>query len=275
LATPRRGEGHLGQTNTVSKSTHITAASKKAATLVLANTGGQPALSLSVASGVAPFAVNSSTKVASLNADLLDGIDSSGFYRAGSKVADSALLDGIASSGFYKAGSKVADSALLNGIDSNGFYKTGSKVSDSDLLDGLDSSAFQLRITGTCSTGSAISAVNTNGSVVCQSIGTGGTTPPPAWSLSGNAGTTPGTNFLGTTDNTALVLKTNNTEALRIDASGNVGIGVTSPAARVDASGLIALMGTATSSGPAIVGRLGTTQWSQQDGRSSHRRLRG
>jgi hypothetical protein len=64
------GGFHLGQTNTVSKSTHITAASKKAATLVLANTGGQPALSLSVASGVAPFAVNSSTKVASGSSDI-------------------------------------------------------------------------------------------------------------------------------------------------------------------------------------------------------------
>ena len=37
------------------------------------------------------------------------------------------------------------------------------------------------------------------------------------WSLSGNAGTTPGTNFLGTTDNQALELKVNGQRALRIE----------------------------------------------------------
>lgn len=48
-----------------------------------------------------------------------------------------------------------------------------------DLLDGLDSSAF--------------------------------------WKLGGNAGTTPGTHFLGTTDNQALELKVNNARALRLE----------------------------------------------------------
>jgi hypothetical protein len=38
-----------------------------------------------------------------------------------------------------------------------------------------------------------------------------------AWSLIGNAGTTPGTNFIGTTDNKALEVKVNNTRALRIE----------------------------------------------------------
>ncbi len=36
------------------------------------------------------------------------------------------------------------------------------------------------------------------------------------WELSGNGGTTAGTNFIGTTDNTDLSIKTNNTERLRI-----------------------------------------------------------
>lgn len=37
------------------------------------------------------------------------------------------------------------------------------------------------------------------------------------WSLTGNSGTTPGTNFLGTTDNQALELKVNGSRALRIE----------------------------------------------------------
>lgn len=44
------------------------------------------------------------------------------------------------------------------------------------------------------------------------------------WSLLGNSGTTAGTNFLGTTDNVDVVLKANNTERLRVGASGTVAI---------------------------------------------------
>lgn len=47
------------------------------------------------------------------------------------------------------------------------------------------------------------------------------------WSLSGNASTTPGTNYIGTSDSQALVIKTNNTERMRVDAVGKVGIGTT------------------------------------------------
>ena len=57
-----------------------------------------------------------------------------------------------------------------------------------------------------------------------------------AWLLTGNAGTTAGTNFLGTTDAKDLVFKTNNTEWMRIVTAGNVGIGTSAPnsSAKVD-----------------------------------------
>jgi len=51
------------------------------------------------------------------------------------------------------------------------------------------------------------------------------------WKLKGNSGTTPGINFLGTTDSKDLLIKTNNNEAMRINTAGNVGIGTTSPTA--------------------------------------------
>lgn len=41
------------------------------------------------------------------------------------------------------------------------------------------------------------------------------------WSLTGNAGTVPGTNFLGTTDNQALELKVNSQRVLRLEPNGD------------------------------------------------------
>ena len=45
-----------------------------------------------------------------------------------------------------------------------------------------------------------------------------------SWNLTGNSGTNPNFNSLGTTDDQPLVIKTNNKEAVRIDSQGNVGI---------------------------------------------------
>jgi hypothetical protein len=143
-----------------------TAAAGKAA-LYGKNTGGGPGASFVVNSGIAPFTVNSSTKVASLNADQLDG---------------------------------------------------------------LDSTALQKRVSGTCAAGTAVRVVNADGSVSCQAAGTGG-----GWSLTGNAGTSPGANFLGTSDAHDLVVKTNGSEAMRVTSSGDVGIGTTNPGAKLEA----------------------------------------
>lgn len=57
------------------------------------------------------------------------------------------------------------------------------------------------------------------------------------WSLLGNTGTTPGTNFLGTTDSKAFVIKTNNIERMRITNAGRIGIGINNPAVSLHVSG--------------------------------------
>lgn len=176
------GTFNLGQKNKADKTTKLTASSKKGPALQLKSTGGKSAASFKV-QGAAPFTVNSAQKVRKLNADRLDG---------------------------------------------------------------LDSSALQRRVQACAVTGAAIQQVNANGSVDCVST----------WNLSGNSGTTPGIDFLGTSDDQPLVVKTNDTEAMRVDTDGKVGVGTSSPSAQLEAlSSDIALMGTSTSR--AVIGRLG------------------
>jgi hypothetical protein len=54
-----------------------------------------------------------------------------------------------------------------------------------------------------------------------------------SWSLTGNAGTNPSTNFLGTTDYNRLVLRTNNVEQATILPNGFTGIGTSTPQVRL------------------------------------------
>lgn len=174
----------LGHKNKADKTTKLTASGKKGPALQLKSTGGKSAASFKVNGGVAPFTVNSGQRVRNLNADRLDGLNSSELQR---------------------------------------------RVQPCDFR------------------GAAIQQVNTDGSVDCVST----------WNLSGNSGTTPGIDFLGTTDDQPLVVKTNDSEAMRVAGDGKVGVGTTSPGAQLEAlSSDISLMGTSTGT-RAIIGRLG------------------
>ncbi|MCH7698568.1 MAG: tail fiber domain-containing protein [Chloroflexi bacterium] len=55
-----------------------------------------------------------------------------------------------------------------------------------------------------------------------------------AWALDGNSGTGAGTNFLGTTDNADLAIRTNGIERMHFDTNGNVGIGTSSPGSALE-----------------------------------------
>jgi len=50
-----------------------------------------------------------------------------------------------------------------------------------------------------------------------------------AWLLTGNGGTTPSANYIGTTDNQGLSIRTNNVERIRVTNIGNVGVGTSTP----------------------------------------------
>jgi hypothetical protein len=73
--------------------------------------------------------------------------------------------------------------------------------------------------TNCASGGSKFTAANNNVTYACN--GAAGTGGGSGWSLSGNAGTTPGTNFLGTTDNQPLELDVNGGRALRLEPGKN------------------------------------------------------
>lgn len=60
-----------------------------------------------------------------------------------------------------------------------------------------------------------------------------------SWNLTGNAGTDPNVNFIGTTDAKAFRIKTNSFTRINIKSNGDVGIGTTAPAAKLDVNGVI------------------------------------
>jgi hypothetical protein len=91
------------------------------AVTTLINSGTGPALGLQVQQGNAPLAVNSDTKVANLNADKLDGLDSGAFLGANGTAANADTLEGKDSTDFLGATAKAADSDKLDGKDSKDF----------------------------------------------------------------------------------------------------------------------------------------------------------
>jgi hypothetical protein len=81
--------------------------------------------------------------------------------------------------------------------------------------------------------GNGISGIteNGNGSITINKLDGSTITTGPIlnnWKLTGNTGTN-STNFIGTTDNQDVVVRTNNIERMRVLDNGNIGIGTNSP----------------------------------------------
>lgn len=84
-----------------------------------------------------------------------------------------------------------------------------------------------------------------------------GTIPTSGWALTGNAGTTAGTNFVGTTDAQSLVFKTNNVEGLRLTSAGNLGVANAAPSEKLDVTGNIRFSGAIMpNNDPGVAGKV-------------------
>jgi len=73
----------------------------------------------------------------------------------------------------------------------------------------------------------------------------------PSWYLNGNVANP--SDFIGTTNAEAFRIYTNNTERMRITATGNVGIGTTSPAAQLHTTGTVRFSNYASGASGALL----------------------
>ncbi len=130
----------LGQPNSATTPTTLTAPVTTSG-LAVTNTstaGGATALSLNVATGHAPLKVNSDVKVGSLNADLLDNLNSTAFVRKG--VSQPAAVDAggvvnVTNTGTANGVQGIAKSSLASGVygqnDSGGGFGVAGRTGDS------------------------------------------------------------------------------------------------------------------------------------------------
>ncbi len=80
-------------------------------------------------------------------------------------------------------------------------------------------------------------AYNTNGTLnLTTTLPQSLTTTTGAWLTTGNSGTSPSTNFIGTTDNVDWIIRTNNLERLRVTNLGYVGVNTIAPVCYLEVS---------------------------------------
>lgn len=185
----------VGKKNTVDKISQLVG-SAASPMLRIDNNGTGTALQLLVepASKKPPMTVNSDVRVPKLNADRLDGKHASGFYAAGSKVADSDALDGKDAGEFMQNGSaaggdlsgnypnpniannavtsaKIQDGQVQNADIANDAVNSAKIANDQVSGADIDETEVQRRVSSFCPSGSSIRSVSQTGTVVCDTDG--------------------------------------------------------------------------------------------------------
>ncbi len=90
----------LGQSNTATFTSGLSASLAASSALDVSNPGGGPAASFESSTAASPFTVNSKKKVVNLNADMVGGKRASAFLPVAGTAADSDKLDGLDSTAF-------------------------------------------------------------------------------------------------------------------------------------------------------------------------------
>lgn len=146
---------------------------------------------------------------------------------------------------------KVSLLALAVFISSVSFSQTVYLNTDAILINTYTSDGSKLQVTGASSFNGAVRfqgltgnsnsnkvlVADDNGWVFYRNLST--LQGNAGWTMSGNAGSSEVTNFIGTTDNQPVVFRTNNTETMRILANGNIGVGISSPTSKFEVNGII------------------------------------
>lgn len=133
------------------------------------------------------------------------------------------------------AGSGPIGATGVTGVTgSTGFIGiTGATGIGTNGTNGVDGATGSIGITGATGNVGDTGATGTIGSTGATGVDLG------HWSLIGNAGTAPGTNFIGTTDAVDFVTMTNNDERIRVLSGGYVGIGTATPGTSLELNGAI------------------------------------
>lgn len=206
--------------------------------LTVADTGKTAVVVSSVTGNTAGFHLGNT------NHGIIRNLTSSG--GRGNDVAlytSSGAGSGADSASLYLVSNPIAsglDSLPLNQfvLKNNGYVGIGTSTPQQTLH--VQGNA---RITGSTGTATDIAGRNAVGDVSNVAVGTGlsltggvlsATGSGNNWGITGNAGTNPATNFIGTTDAQPMVVRTNNTEQIRVTETGRVGIGNTAPLAKLD-----------------------------------------
>ncbi|GGH25011.1 hypothetical protein GCM10007423_08910 [Dyadobacter endophyticus] len=137
------------------------------------------------------------------------------------------------SSHVFWAGGKNGDGTELVRIQGGGNVGIGTNAPSTKLH--VNGTA---RITGSTGTPTTIVGRDGSGNIGSITLGAGlsivggalsASGGSSGWSLTGNAGINPATNYIGTTDAQPLLLRTNAAERFRITPTGNIGIGNAAP----------------------------------------------
>ncbi len=132
-------------------------------------------------------------------------------YATSAEAAETAIYAASADSVPW-TGITSKPAGFADDIDNDTIYAAGSGLTLSGTSFAVNTAAIQARVSGVCGAGYAMKTINENGTVICEPVGS-----TVAWSLTGNAGTTPDTNYLGTSDNQAFEIKVNNQRVFRFE----------------------------------------------------------